>query len=111
MINFLKIFFSVVLLFMIGIVISTSIESNLFKELDYLVTIPWMKATLWDFYANILVIYVWVIYKESDMFKIILWAILFFCLGSIGTIGYVLIQLFKLKPGEPIEYLLTKKNS
>jgi hypothetical protein len=96
---------------MIGIVISTSMESNLFKELNYLVTIPWMRATLWDFYANILVIYVWVAYKESSIFIKIIWAVLFFCLGSIGTIGYLLIQLFKLKPDETALHLFIKKNS
>lgn len=94
------------LIFMINIVVTTSLESNLFEEWNYLGSIPWMKATLWDFYANILLIYLWVLYKEKNIFIMLLWALLFFCLGSIATITYVLIQLYKVKPGENIKDVL-----
>lgn len=108
MLQVLKYVLLVVLIFMIYIVVSTSIESNLYKEWDFLSSIPWMRATLWDFYANVLVIYLWVIYKEKNVFVLILWAVLFFCLGSIGTIGYVLIQLFKAKPTHGIKEVLVQ---
>jgi len=90
-------------------VVSTSLESSLFKEWDFLASLPWMRATLWDFYANVLVIFLWVVYREKNWGIKILWAILFFCLGSIGTIGYTLIQLFGLKEGEPIQKILQPK--
>ncbi len=108
MVQILKYVLLLVLVFMIYIVVSTSLESNLFKEWDYLGSIPWMRATLWDFYANILLIYLWVIYKEKNIFVILLWAILFFCLGSIGTIGYVLIQLFRAKSSDGIKEVLVQ---
>jgi hypothetical protein len=94
---------------MVYIVISTSLESSLFTEWDSLGAIPWMRATLWDFYANILVIYIWVLYREKSIAIKILWAILFFSLGSIASIGYLLIQLFKLKEGEGISTILQPK--
>jgi len=100
MVSFLKIFLGLVWFFMVYVVVSTSLESSLFKEWDYLGSIPWMRATLWDFYANILVIYLWLLYRESSVVIKILWAVLFFALGSIGSIGYLLIQLFSLKDGE-----------
>jgi hypothetical protein len=106
MIQVLKYVLLVVLIFMIYIVVSTSLESNLYQEWDFLSTIPWMRATLWDFYANILVIYLWVIYKEKNMGVILLWAILFFCLGSLATIGYVLIQLFRAKNTDGMKEVL-----
>ncbi|MBC7487974.1 MAG: DUF1475 family protein [Cytophagaceae bacterium] len=106
MVQVFKYILLVVLIFMIYIVISTSLESNLYKEWDYLASIPWMRATLWDFYANILVIYLWVIYKEKNVFVILLWAVLFFCLGSIGSIAYVLIQLFRAKPTDGMKEVL-----
>ncbi|PZR32814.1 MAG: hypothetical protein DI538_18985 [Azospira oryzae] len=106
MITFLKIFLSAVWVFMVYMVVATSLESSLFKEWDYLGAIPWMRATLWDFYANILVIYLWVLYKEKHMAMKLLWLVLFFTLGSIGSIGYVLIALFRLKEGEGIAELL-----
>jgi Protein of unknown function (DUF1475) len=111
MVTFLKIFLSIIWLFMIYIVVSTSLESSLFKEWDFLGAIPWMRATLWDFYANILVIYLWVLWREKSIFIKVLWAILFFTLGSIGSIGYVLIQLFRLKEGEGLEKILQRKHS
>ena len=111
MISFLKIFLSLVWVFMVYIVVSTSLESSLFKEWSYLGSIPWMQATLWDFYANVLVIYLWVLYREESVAVKILWAILFFALGSIATIGYVLVQLFSLRDGEDVDRILTSKTT
>ena len=105
----LKIFLILLLLWMIYIVVSTSLKSNLFAEWDYLGAIPWMQATLWDFYANIFIIYLWILYKEKNIAVKIMWAVLLFCLGSIASIIYVLIQLFRLKDEEPLESLLLKK--
>ncbi len=110
MIGFLKVLFSVVLVWMCYIVISTSLESNLFEEWDFLGSIPWMRATLWDFYANVLIIACWVWYKESNWAWKILWTILLIGLGSIGSCAYVLIQLFKLKPGQDVRDLLVNRN-
>jgi hypothetical protein len=108
MITFLKILFCVLFVFMCSVVISTSLESNLFEEWSYLAGIPWMKATLWDFYANVLVIYLWVFYREKSVFFKILWLILLVCLGSIATCAYVLIQLFKLRKGDNLKELFTR---
>ncbi|HKG06852.1 MAG TPA: DUF1475 family protein [Pedobacter sp.] len=106
----LKIVFSLILVWISYQVIVTSLESNLFKEWDFLGSIPWMRATLWDFYANLFVIYLWVLYKERNIAVKILWLVLLFCLGSIGTCIYTLIQLFKLKAGEGVSELINKKN-
>lgn len=111
MVTFLKIFLSAVWLFMVYMVVATSLESSLFKEWDFLGSIPWMRATLWDFYANILIIYLYVLYREKNVAIKILWAVLFFTLGSIGSIGYVLIQLFGLKEGEGIDKILKPKSN
>lgn len=91
-------------------VITTSIQSNLFKEWDFLGSIPWMRATLWDFYTNALIIYLWLCYKEKGVFSKILWLILMFALGSIASCAYVLIQLFRLKPNESVKELLINQN-
>lgn len=106
----LKIIFSLLLVWMSYKVISTSIESNLFKEWDFLGSIPWMRATLWDFYANVFVIYLWIVYKERSIGIKIIWLILLVCLGSITSCIYVLIQLFKLKPGEDVAELIGRRN-
>jgi len=108
MITSVKVIFSALFLFMCYKVIATSLESNLFEQWDFLGSIPWMRATLWDFYANIFIISLWMFYKEKNVFAKIVWLILFVCLGSIGTLGYVLLKLFKLKQGEGVEVLLAK---
>ncbi|SFA44715.1 Protein of unknown function [Pedobacter suwonensis] len=109
MINLLKFIFSALLVFMCYKVISTSLESNLFEQWNFLGSIPWMRATLWDFYANIFIITLWMFYKEKSIILKISIAILFVCLGSIATLAYVLVYLFKLKDGDGVKELLLKR--
>jgi hypothetical protein len=108
MITALKVLFSLLFVWMCYTVISTSIESNLFKEWSFLGSIPWMSATLWDFYANVTVIFLWVCYKENSVLLRVMWLILLVALGSIATCAYVLIQLFKLKPNEGLREFFNK---
>ena len=110
MIGFLKILFSLIFVWMCYTVISTCLSNNLFREWDFLGGIPWMRATLWDFYANVTVIFVWLCYKENKLYLKLIWLILLVTLGSIASCAYVLIQLFKLKPGEGLPELFGKKN-
>lgn len=110
MITFLKILFSVLLLLMCYEVISTSLQSNLFTEWNFLGSIPWMRATLCDFYTNVLFIFIWVVYKERSVWKSIMWLILLCCLGSIATCIYILIQLFRLREGESLKEFFSKQN-
>lgn len=95
---------------MVYIVISTSLESGLFEQWDFLASIPWMRATLWDFYANILLIYLFVLYRERNLLFKFMWAVLFFCLGSIASIAYVLIELFRIPESEGIKSLFEPKS-
>lgn len=110
MINALKVIFSLLFIWMCYVVITTSIQSNLFTNWDFLGSIPWMRATLWDFYTNVLFIFIWICYKERLVAIKTLWFILLFALGSIATCAYMLIQLFKLKPGEGLKELFGKQN-
>ncbi|XP_021741285.1 uncharacterized protein LOC110707570 isoform X1 [Chenopodium quinoa] len=74
---------------------------------------PWMAATLVDFYINIFVLAVWVIYKESSWLTSVIWVILLVCFGSITTCTYIVIQLFKLSAEEsardPMYHLLLRQ--
>lgn len=110
MITTLKVLFSLLLVWICYVVITTSMQSNLFSNWDFLGSIPWMRATLWDFYTNVVVIYLWLCYKEKSMGAKLLWLILLVCLGSIASCTYVLIQLFRLKPGEGLKELFGNKN-
>jgi len=110
MLTALKILFGLLFVWMCYTVISTSIESNLFKQWGFLGSIPWMRATLWDFYANVTVIFLWVCYKENSIALRIIWLILLVTLGSIASCAYVLIQLFRLKRGQGLKEFFGKQN-
>ena len=110
MVATLKVIFSVLLVWMCYVVISTSLQSNLLEQWNLLGGIPWMRATLWDFYANVAVIFVWVCFKEKSIGFKILWLLLLVCLGSIASCSYVLIQLFRLKSGEGLREFFSKQN-
>lgn len=115
MLTFLKILFSVIFAGMIAVVVTTSYESNLFTLIatwDPANSMaPWFSATLWDFYANVVFIFVWVAYKENNVLRSIVWLILLVTLGSIATALYALIQLFKLQPGQTIRDFFTAQNA
>eukprot|EP00741_Cyanophora_paradoxa_P015237 tig00020851_g14707.t1 len=97
-----KIIFGTLFVWMTYTVIDTCWTNNLIKEWDYLGSIKWMITTLKDFYTNVFAIYCWVFYKEHGRWYLqLLWLVLLICTGSIGTCAYALIELFKLKPGQP----------
>ena len=110
MIILLKVIFSILFVWMCYVVITTSLQSNLFSNWHFLGSIPWMRATLWDFYTNVFFIFIWICYKERSIAIKLIWLILLFALGSIATCGYMLIQLFKLKPGKGLKELFGKQN-
>ena len=110
MITFLRILFSAVFIWMVYVVVSTSLESNLFEEWSNLAQIPWLTATLWDFYANTLIIALWAIYKERSAVSRGFWVLLFVFLGSIATSAYILIHLFRLSRTDSIEKLLLQRS-
>lgn len=108
--SFLKIVLIGVLIFMIWEIIDTSLESDLFSVLHDLIQIPWMEATLFDFYANVLILSLWISYKETNIIKKILWIMFLIMMGSVATCVYVLKELFALKDDEALRVLLTRRN-
>ena len=105
----LKYLFLGMSLFMIYLVIVTSMQSDLLHLPAVLVSAPWFKTTLVDFYFNITIISAWVIYKENNWIKSILWIVLFVLLGSIATAFYVFLQLNGLREGKTIEDILCRR--
>jgi hypothetical protein len=101
--------FFVLFVYMVYTTISTSIASNLFAEWDFLASIPWMKATLIDFYVNTIVIFTWISFRENKWSIRILYLILLVFLGSMASTVYVMIQLFKLDDDEPVSHAFLLK--
>jgi hypothetical protein len=111
MINFLRVIFIMLFLFMIYTVVSTSLESNLIKEWSNLAQIPWMSATLIDFYINTVVIFIWIAYKENRLITKVYWLLGLIFLGSIASTLYMIIQLYKINSNDSLEKLFIRNDS
>jgi hypothetical protein len=71
-------------------------------------TSPWSVATLFDAYFGFVTFFVWVCFKERSLTAKIVWFVLIMALGNIAMSAYVLLQLFKLKPEEPLSHVLLR---
>ncbi len=106
----LKWFFLSLSLVMIYLVIITSMKSDMFNLPQAVLDEPWFWTTLVDFYFNIAILSLWVIYKEAQWLRSLLWIAAFICLGSIATAFYVFLQIATLKEGEGVQAVLLRRN-
>ncbi len=104
----LKLLFAAIFLWMTVLTIRTSLAVSLWSALDSFSANPWAVATLYDAYFGFITFWVWVAFKENTMWSRIVWLILILGLGNIAMSLYVLIQLFRLKPEQPLEALFRK---
>ena len=109
----LIVLFAAIFAVMIGVTLWSASHSNL---LDPAVRAafnaqPWAIAALFDAYCGFITFFVWVAYRERGAGIKILWLILILALGNIAMSLYVLLQLFHLKPDEPLSSLLAPRTS
>jgi hypothetical protein len=71
----------------------------------------WAIATLLDAYYGFITFYVWVLYKERRWLPRVGWFVAIMALGNMAMSAYVLWQLRKLPPSEPLPSLLVARNS
>lgn len=69
----------------------------------------WTRATLMDAYYGFITFFVWVCCKERSAASKVLWFVAIMTLGNMAMAGYVLLQLTRLKPGEPAGAILTSR--
>ena len=108
--RFLQLLFAAIFLFMTVATIRTSLAVSLWDAWEDYAANPWAVVTLYDAYCGFLVFYVWVAYKERQLWAKLVWAVLIMGLGNIATALYVLIQLARLKPHEPVESILRRRS-
>lgn len=99
--------FTAILLTMLYVTITASLERSVFAN-GHLMQDRWFVATLVDAYCGFITFYVWVAWKEPNLFGKVLWFVLIMGLGNIAISAYMLLQLKKLKPGEPLSRLLLR---
>ena len=73
---------------------------------------PWLSATLIDFYFNVLILSIWVFYREDSYIMKIFWIAFLVCLGSIGTAAYIIYLLLtnNREKGFPATILVNKRD-
>ncbi len=69
----------------------------------------WTIATMLDAYFGFLTFYVWVFYKELRWLSRIGWFVAIMLLGNMGMSAYVLLQLSRLRPTDPLASILTAR--
>ena len=106
----LKCLFTGILLAMLFVTITASLDQNLFKAGSEMWSQWWFRATLADAYFGFLTFFVWVAYKERQLWRKVIWFVLIMCLGNLAMASYMLIELFKLGKDESFTTLLTQQN-
>jgi hypothetical protein len=69
----------------------------------------WTLATLADAYFGFLTFYAWVYYKQVSAASRAAWFVAIMLLGNIAMAVYVLLQISKLRPGEPVASMLLRE--
>jgi hypothetical protein len=110
MIIFLRVLFFAILLAMLAVTAMASLDQGVLEAAAELWPEPWFKATLADAYFGFVTVFVWIAYKETTLGKRILWFVLLMALGNIAISVYVLIELFRLEPGDDVTQLLLRRN-
>lgn len=109
---FLKILFGAIFVWMVAMTLHVqSYKSLVLSSTEFSwQSSPWAVATLFDAYFGFTTFFVWVCFKESKLAMKIVWFVLIMTLGNIAMSGYVLIQLFRLKPEDPASAILRARN-
>jgi len=108
--SLLKAIFALILLAMLSVTITATIDQNIFEAVGKMWPNWWFKATLADAYFGFLTFFVWVTYKELHLWRKLVWFALIMLLGNFAISAYMLLELCKLREGDDFETLLIRRN-
>lgn len=103
--------FGGILVAMLTVTTYASLDRSIFDAGSELMSDAWFHATLADAYFGFLTFYVWVAYKEAELWRKFVWFLLIMTLGNIAMSVYVLIQLWHWDARQGIEALLLRADS
>jgi hypothetical protein len=107
-VTLLRVLFAGVLIAMVTLTTTASLEQGLVEAARNLWPDAWFRATLADAYFGFLTVFAWIAYKERTATARLVWFVLVLSLGTIAVAVYMLIALRRLGPGDPIERLLMR---
>jgi hypothetical protein len=96
---------------MLAATITTSVTESLWSAWPAYAASPWAMATLYDAYSGFTLFWLWVAYRERTWAVRIVWLLLIFALGNIATSLYVLLALWRLPQGEPVQNILQRRSA
>jgi hypothetical protein len=102
----LVLLFGAILVTMLAVTTYASLDRSILKVGPPLTSDPWFHATLVDAYCGFLTFFAWVAYKETALWKKLIWFVLIMTLGNIAMSIYVLIQLVRVDRTQKIESIL-----
>ena len=108
--HILKALFALILLAMLSVIITASIDQNMFEAVGKMWPNWWFRATLADAYFGFLTFFVWVAYKELRLWRKLVWFASIMLLGNLAISAYILLELFKLQAEDTFDTLLTRRN-
>ena len=109
MITFLRAFFIIVLVSMLGVTSWASTQCALWDTPRAVATHPWFIATLFDTYFAFLTFYCWVAYKETSNVARVIWLLAILLLGNVAMAIYMLRVLFKVPANADMKAILLRQ--
>jgi hypothetical protein len=100
-----------VLLLMLFVTVSASLQQDIVSAARLLWPDPWFRATLADAYCGFLFFWLWVAWRERSLARGALWLVLIMALGNIAMAAYLLLALRRLRPGDGVEALLVHQEA
>jgi glucan phosphoethanolaminetransferase (alkaline phosphatase superfamily) len=107
-IKILKLLFFLLFITMTSMILWAIFTGNWDNAISYITQEPWILITIIDIYISFFVFYIWVFFRERNIFSKIIWLLLIISTGSLAITLYVLIQLFKLREGETLKDMISR---
>jgi hypothetical protein len=111
MINGLKVLFGAILVVMLYVTVTATLDRGVFDAGSELWPDAWFRATLADAYCGFLFFWLWVAWRERSPARGACWLLLIMALGNIAMAGYLLLQLRRLRPCDGVEALLLRREA
>lgn len=106
----LRILFSAIAVFMLGIITWASSRCALFDIPREVFTHPWFIATLFDAYFGFVAFWVWVAWKEGTIAARVLWLVSILLWGNPAIALYMLLELSRAgRTGGGLDGVFTAK--
>lgn len=109
MVGALKLLFGFILVAMLYVTVTASLQEGVFAAGARLWPDLWFRATLADAYFGFVTVFVWIAWRERSPLARGVWFVLLMTLGNIAIAGYVLAALFRLQPGQGVEALFARR--